>query len=467
MNAGRQCHAVVMATLVIASGYIAAVAGERTNVRGLGMGGASVALSSGTDAVGVNPANLALPEGGKFSLSLLPVAVRVGSDFLTYGLYTRYFTGVATDSGRVGRNLSDADKSRIFNGFPGDVGRVEAVAEARPVGLMIRMERIGTFALTVTETAGGDMILPHDYARFLLYGNPLGSSLDFTRTRAQASWLREYAVSFGRDLPPLGPLQSLTGGISLKIIHGYGYYELGSTNTRLVTSSDGTLRANVNAYSRSAGVKQFEGDGGPGYSLFPAPAGSGLGLDLGVAGRVNEFLRLGFSVTDVGSIRWKRGLEESRCDTVISVDDPFNSNLDDLIHGALKATTREGTAFSTGLPTTFRLGFGLALHKLPLTKGFLFGELDLAVEFDHCVEETPLVPRGSRFSVGMEYRPWEFLPLRTGVSVGGPGHGSLALGIGLHLGVFVLDVASEDIGWLFSRDTFSYGSAAVGMRLQL
>ena len=47
-------------------------AGEQTNIRGLGMARTSVAASRGLDAVGINPANLALPDDGTVTISLVP-----------------------------------------------------------------------------------------------------------------------------------------------------------------------------------------------------------------------------------------------------------------------------------------------------------------------------------------------------------------------------------------------------------
>ena len=53
--------------------------------------------------------------------------------------------------------------------------------------------------------------------------------------------------------------------------------------------------------------------------------------------------------------------------------------------------------------------------------------------------------------MGLEFRPWSFLPLRTGASFGGLDHFNFALGFGLHFGVFDLDLASEHLNFLPER----------------
>jgi len=63
-------------------------AGDRVNVRAMGMARSSAAISRGLDAVGTNPANLALPGDDVMTFTVLPFGVLVGSDFLTYDLFT-------------------------------------------------------------------------------------------------------------------------------------------------------------------------------------------------------------------------------------------------------------------------------------------------------------------------------------------------------------------------------------------
>jgi len=69
-------------------------AGERTDIQGMGMARTFTASTRGLDAVGINPANLRVGQDGVLTFGLLPVGLHVGSDFMTYELYQKYFTGV-------------------------------------------------------------------------------------------------------------------------------------------------------------------------------------------------------------------------------------------------------------------------------------------------------------------------------------------------------------------------------------
>jgi len=55
-------------------------------------------------------------------------------------------------------------------------------------------------------------------------------------------------------------------------------------------------------------------------------------------------------------------------------------------------------------------------------------------------------------------------PDQDGVGFGGLDRFNFALGFGLKIWVVQLDVASDNIGWLFSHDSFSRGSLGSGLR---
>lgn len=445
-----------------ASGPVSA--GERTDIKGMGMARTFTASTLGLDAVGINPANLRVGQEGLLTFGLLPVGLHVGSDFMSYGLYQKYFTGVETDSGRVGRFLDDQAKREILDAFLDGLGTLSGDAEVRPIGLALHLG-FGSLALTVTERLATSAAIPEEYAKFLLYGNTPGSAYDFGETRLTASWTREYALAFARPLPNFLTLEDVSGGIAVKLVHGYAYAELDRFNTSLVTSPVGTLQGAVGLHARSASADMLDGESSDGYDPFPAPAGAGVGFDLGVSGKLAGFLRVGLSITDIGSIRWVRNVKELVADTTLVVSDPLDPEQRDGVEEAVNGRSRPGEDFSTLLPTTLRLGVAAELQNLPLFDEWLPGELLVACDYNQGLVENAGATLHPRVSLGMEYRPVGFLPLRTGVSFGGTDHANVALGFGLHFGPFDLDLASENAGWIFATDSFSYGSAAVGMRL--
>ncbi len=459
-------------TPILVTGVVLALAcqgllaqGERTNVQGMGMARTAVLSSRGLDAVGINPANLGYSEGKSVTLDLIAFGVHVGSNFLNYDLYTTYFTGVNTDSGWVGRYLSDYDKQKILEAFPGDVGTVFSNVELRLFGLSIEIPKLGTFAFTVTEHMNAFANIPKDYAHFVFYGNPPGSFADFSQTDAQASWTREYTLAFGMPLQRLQFTKTLEAGIGLKLIHGFGYFGIDRFNTTLETSSTGTITGTVHYGSLAAGADMLVGDqSGQKFTPFPAPAGVGYAVDLGVSAHVTDFVYVGLSLTDLGSMQWTRNAEEVTADTVIVIDDPVGaSGQKDAADRIVKGNKRELESFYSTLPTQLRMGVALQIDRWPGNDGFpgqLLVELDYTQGFKNTAGSTA-VPR---FSLGVEYTPLSWLPIRTGVSVGGTDRFNLAFGLGFHFGSFNTDLASENVTALLAPRTFSNASLALGMK---
>lgn len=448
--------------LTLQTGYV--FASERLNIRGMGMARTFVASSRGLDAVGINPANLAVSDGSTVTFGILPLGVHVGSDFLDYQLYTKYFTGVQTDSGRIGRYLTDQDKQAILNSFTDPLANTTGELEARLLGVTYRIQGFGAGAFTVTDHVGAFANVPRDYLEFLLNGNPIGSSYHFDDTKVQASWTREYALSVGGNLR-IRFLKSLAAGAAVKLIHGFGYYEVQRFNTSLATDEHATLTGSVDFLSRRAGIDPTAARFLDAYKLFPDVAGKGFGFDLSVHGEVNEFLSVGVSVTDIGSIRWNIGTEEKFADTTLVVDDPLNEDQRSTIENVVKGRTRAAGRFSTPLPTTLRMGVALEVDQLP-GMGGMPGDLLLELNYNQSLVETPFSSKNPRVSLGVEYKPIPWLPLRSGVSFGGTDHMNLALGVGVSVSVFEFELASENVTWLFVPNSFSRGSVAAGLRFR-
>jgi hypothetical protein len=425
-----------------------------------------VATSRGLDAAGLNPANLALREEGTFSFSLFPFAVHIGSEFLDYDIYTSYFTGVDTDSGRVPVYLDEEDKRKILDAFNADVALTTTDIEARLFGSSLRLKEIGTFAFTIDEQISAFANLPRDYLEFVFSGNPPGSDYNFSGTDVQVIWAREFALSFATQIPGVSFLQSMSGGIAAKYLQGYGYFEVQRFNTRLTTADNGTLTGDVDFLARRAGSDPLQNRYLNRYRLFPDPAGAGIAVDVGVAGSINDFLSFGTAVTNIGSMSWTKDTEEQFADSTVVVDDALNEQQRRGIEEAVRGKKRAAGLFTTPLAATFRLGLAVELHRVPNLES-LPGELVVALDYNQGLHTAPGSTVTPRISLGTEYKPVIWLPLRTGISFGGTDQVNLALGFGLQFSMFTFDVASENVTWLFAPKSFSYGSVAAGMRFRI
>jgi hypothetical protein len=337
----------------------------------------------------------------------------------------------------------------------------------------------GTFALTLTERVAGRAAIPDAYARFLFYGNTPGSDYDFSGTSASAEWTREYALTYARTIPDLWLFSDVKAGVAVKVIHGFAHLDVQRFGTRLVTGTDGILHGNVDVLVRKANSDMLEDDKesdsesgresgrhSKEFDPFSAPAGTGMGFDLGMTGNLGDAITIGVSVTDIGSVRWTRNVKEAYSNASLTVDNPLDEGQRDSLENAVQGDSRPGEEFTSSLPTMLRLGGSVELHALRPFKKFLFGEMTVACDVQLPLADAAGTVRAARAALGLEYRPWGFLPIRTGVAFGGPDRFNYAVGFGFHIVVFDIDFASENLGWLFSQDSFSYGSVAVGMKFR-
>jgi hypothetical protein len=454
------------ALLIVVGGLETASASDRANIRGMGMARTYTVTSRGLDAVGSNPANLAHRDGRTFALSLPAFGAHLGSDVMDYDLYTRYLTGEATDSGRVGRYLSDADKQTILAGFKDDRAVTVANVDARLFGVEVNHKSIGSFAFTITDHAAASAKLPEDYVRFVLYGNPAGSIYRFGSTDVRGAWTREYALSFASVLPTPPGLEWLAAGLTAKLVHGYAYFEIERFNTSLATADNGILTGRVDMLARQSSSDMLNGSVQRSFSVFPDPAGKGIGVDIGFAGAINKFLTVGLSITDIGLIRWTRNISEYSADTSIVMDDPLKAENRNDLENVVAGEKRVGGAFASSLPTTLHFGLAVEVHKIPSLEE-MPGELDVEADFHQGLREAPAQFINARFSLGVEYRLLSWFPIRTGISLGGTDHVNYSLGFGFRAGFFDIDFATENIEWLLSGAHSSYGSAAMGMTIGL
>jgi hypothetical protein len=317
----------------------------------------------------------------------------------------------------------------------------------------------------MTERVSGRVTIPREYIEFLFYGNPPGSMYEFDGGEGSVAWTREYAISYARALPDIPLFQSWQGGVSVKLVQGISFAGVDHFRALLATSPVGVLDGTIDVLTRRAGL-DLEGDD-PVQTPFPSPAGSGFGIDVGLSGSLDGVVSLGLSVTDIGSVRWKRGLHKTVRSSSVHLENPFEGGERDSLDRALRGETQAGEPFTTSLPATLHLGAAVELHRLPWFQEIMGGEMTVAVDFAQGLVRVPggtLVPRTS---LGCEYRPWSVLPIRAGISFGGTDGVNGALGIGLHLGVWDLDLATENLGWIFTPNSAAYGSVALGMRVRI
>ncbi|MGD0337560.1 MAG: DUF5723 family protein [Bacteroidota bacterium] len=438
---------------------------EFANARSMGMARASMVSARGIDAIGLNPANLGLADRSPFSVSIFPLGVHIGTNFITYERYKAYFTGTQTDSGKVGRYLSESDKEDILNYFPEGMGKMASGGAITLFAMTYIDENLGGFAFTVNERFGASASIPRDYLRLLLYGNPLGSTYDFSGTEANGEWLREYAISYGRQLPSFLQHTTISVGVSLKLLHGFAFGSVDEFSAMVTTDPNSALTGTAKYRGRSATIDAINDTTHSGFVLFPAPAGTGFGFDLGATAHIGQAFWFGMSVIDVGSMTWTRNTREYRGDTSVTITDLTTQAKRDSITDTFKSKEYPVESFNTSLPSVLRCGVAVDVQQLPFMKampGQMVVELDYIQGLNSFVGNTT----SPRFALGVDYHLLRWLPIRTGFAFGGSERVHWGLGSGVNLDGFDFEIGTEDIIAILAPSVMSTASLAIGMRLR-
>lgn len=456
-------HILLMLSLP-ASIFIQADAGnDRTSARLVGMARANAAAARGLDAVGINPALLSVPQRAAVEVSLIPAGVRFGSNFMDYNLYSTYFTGVddPVTGERVAKHLTPQDKQNILDSFPNGHGKIHADAQVLWLGVSMRTDYFGGLALTISDRFSMNFIMPDDYMRMLFDGfSEIGSTYDFSGTEAQSWWIREYSISYGTPrlrLVDFLPWISFGGGI--KRVEGYAYF--GTESYEGFISNKGfdegfMLGGEMNMVTRWASANFLHDPDVHEFRPMSKPAGMGWGFDAGIAAGITKDVVVGLSVTDVGFIRWTENTYRSTGDAIVEIDELFSSEQQDSLRDAYLGKNERSGAFATSLSAAIRAGASWQVNE----------KLLLAADYTQGLNNMPAnstIPRGA---VGMEWRPVGFLPLRSGVAVGGHNGFTWAFGFGFNSMVFDLGIATENIGLLVYPDKSKQASVTVATKFR-
>lgn len=427
------------------------------------MGGVSTAVSTDVDAIGTNPANLLSVSPGKVVIELAPLSVSAGSNFLSLDLYNNYFTGQVNSAGdTIGKYLTPADKQSILDAFPDGVGEVLTDVTVRDLGVAIRGLDYA-FGFSVDDRIGARATLPNSFAAFVLDGNPPGSTFSWNNISSKSWWYRTYNADFAMRLPsilviPKQIARDFTAGIGLKFVTGITYASANTYNSYLHTDSANFaydvsmgmsgIRAGILSKMISKGIKSGVGDTTEHFNPF-APAGTGFGFDLGGTATVINFVKVGYSLTDLGWITWSKNTISTSGDTSFSFAGfspaqtgvpNATSNVDSLNNAFkdfFKNRDSVAASFTTPLPVRFNLGASVELDQLfPAIPGQLLVAIDYHQGLNNSLGNST-VPE---FILGTEWKPISLFPIRTGLGFGGAYGFRWSLGFGIDLPFWDIDI---------------------------
>lgn len=463
---------LVISALLIFSMAIYPQTGLRSNAKLTSMGFASIVSSEGTDAYGINPANFAATGFEKVSweFSVFSIGGGYGSDS-SIEFYNNYLKYLSINRSTFVNLFTDLNSVLDFrqNVLPSTKTNVNYDFELRWFSLNINLPKVGSLNFSMTDNIGlntevnsRDEYLPLTFGFFL---NKNGSydltDIRLAQSEAIAWWIRKYSIGYAKKFK-IGKSDEIALGFSSSFVHGFG--NVSTYSSSMYISTWGVQRINglnhidsvkgkQNFHTQSALTDYFRDyrDGtDEKFNLFPKPAGIGWSLDLGIRINIGK-LSFATSVTDIGNINWNYNTVTNNdtdsfayYDFYLTPEDPvYNRFVDDL--GGYH-TQDSLSSFTTSLPLKLRSGL---MYKFTdsfrlefcWTKGFnrLPGNSDKNI-----------------FSLGAEYFPLSFLPLRSGVNLGGPGNFGISFGTGIKFKTFQLDIGASGINHLIQNKRFSF-----------
>jgi len=381
--------------------------------RSLGMAGAYSAIARGEESVYFNPANLGLSGGPTFSLSFLSLGVDLGNNSFTLSDYNRY----------NGSYLSDGNKKTILSKIPSSGLSLDSGAEFGFLSLSYR-----NYGFFIVGSGASNITLPRDPFELILYGNELNRLYTIGDVDGEVWSQVTTGISAAKRLDLKG-FDEFSVGASLKYLRGLYYAE--------VTRSGGSILTTESS---------IEGEGEIVYRH--AQGGQGFSLDLGATGSLGQGWVVGLALFNpLGTLKWSRKTEEGFFTFKAESLTASSTKKDTLV--ASDDSSYEIGSFRSHLPSYLKIGVSRRFRK------FLLG-----FDYEQGFRSRAGVSTTPRLSAGMEYNLLKWLPLRGGLAIGGTEGFNTALGLGLYLSGFQLDVSTSSRGLVFTPWSKGIGLAA-------
>lgn len=317
----------------------------------------------------------------------------------------------------MAKDLTEADKNVLTDGIP-DSGFALAAETAPFFGM-----KYGNLGLRVSGVGVAQGQINKDVFDLLFHGNELERTYRVDDSQAWASGYLEAAATLNFNIPfianELG-INNFAIGASGKYLYGLAHAQF---------AGEGFVKTSIEEVAEVYG----EGQATQRFST----KGTGMAFDLGVTTAINDQLTLNFSVLNLGSITWV---------DVETTEYEFLFNLDEETYEP--AITKESIEPNHNwiLPLSYRAA---AIYD-PNPK------LSAIVEVTNTANEEF---SNTVLRVGIEYLPWQFLPLRVSANKGTSQQLTIDGGIGLEFANMSVDIFSRNILAFFAREQcgFSFG----------
>ncbi len=381
--------------------------------------------------------------GGSDALYSNPAAVDINDNSFVLDFN---MSGEAWNNIFMNDNISDNDKDGMVD--IANKNGLLAVANAIIGGKMA----IGPVTIFLDGRGNSLSRLSPDLAELLIRGNELEGIYNFAGTEGTTAFYTDAGVNYSHKLSE-DFLDSIRGesfkaknmyfGITYHYLSGGfakytgdGGFEIGydENDELFINGNDGKLIAyysEIDDYSDTA---------------------KGHAFDLGVYSDVNDKYSWGFSILNIGASLTAEQIR--KYEYTYEYDDVNDEwNVTEPVDGGVL----EEKKVKVKLPLIVKLG-----GKMRYSENIdIFANYTVSNYSDSIYTESYI---DHRISVAAEFTKIKFLPLRLGLSYSALGNDfNISTGMGLHLGVFKLDVGVADLTGLFHKSK----GAAAGLNLSL
>ncbi len=427
------------------------------NAKNIALAATNAVSARGVFALGVNPANLVVKQDHSVELStvfpLPTLTATVGNDFFSLNDYNYFFTGATNESGqKVGKYLTESEKIKFLKLFDQGTLINTTVGTTILAVSIYPSKSLGALGISINDWTSVNLNFPKGILELLLYGNKKGEVFSLNDFDVKAWYLRNYSLSYSKDLSKLFPdaFKFFSVGLTVKMVHGLFYSGVDYINTSIETMDNSNINIQGDsrmllAASPSFGIKyDFEEEGvekEQQIGFFNEPAGTGIGADLGIYAEINKVWSFAIALTDLGTINWNKGVVAYSSKGSYTIENVTDEGLLDSLQESLKGEGDYAESFSTSLATAMKLGVGFKLDKL--LKGKFPGKMMIEFNYHQGFNNMPGNSTKERFSLGMQWTPLSWFNFRSGVSVGGYDKFNWAIGLGFDTGIIDLDFAAS------------------------
>ncbi|QKG52288.1 DUF5723 family protein [Hymenobacter sp. BRD67] len=416
-------------------------------------------------SLGINPANLGRQGNSLIAFTIGEVGVGAGSQSLTNAQFKKLIL-------HSGDALTATERTSLVANLNSN-NALNINADATAFGLAVALPAgLGGLAVSVHQRLSGHVALNQNSADLIINGRNaaivqqyyaadgtakstpplLSAALD--GTQMQLALTNEFNIGYGLEVFDVPGVIKVTAGAGYRYIQGVGIADVRITGGSLSAYSSLSPVFNIN-YGSLASSPNFNYQSGAGLQ----PVGHGNGFDLGLATEIGKVVRLGASITDIGSMSWTGNVVTATdqnlafpqysgtatYDVVKSIVNQFGDS------GKTLFTYQAAQEHKASLPTKLRLGGGVRISEL-----FEAG-LDVTVPLNQVAGNLPATFIGA----GLDFKPVRWVRLSTGVS-GGAGYNlNVPLGVTLVTPVWEAGISTRSVMGYFS-DSNPYASLALG-----